>query len=103
MNSVDVKQSIDMLEQVLRGWRSESSIKPTLVHATGPNWILTLTEEWPDDLNHGSTHLLDDCVEWATEKLQPNSKCTRIAWNIWNFKTKKEAEKFLTMFYLSWT
>lgn len=103
MNSVDISRAIDQLEAALKSWATVSVIKPTISHATGPNWILTLEETWPTDLPvRSQSSSLDQCVEWATAQLKDNERCGRIAWNMWKFKTKKEAEKFLTMFYLVW-
>jgi hypothetical protein len=103
MNKAEVQRSINQLEQVLRSWKmSEPTIRPEISHASGPNWILTLHEDWPDDFNHGSSSLLDDCVDWTHDKLNTWAGCNRLAWNMWRFNNKKEAEKFLTVFYLSW-
>ena len=45
---------------------------------------------------------LDQRVDWVTEHLKNNSKANRMAWNMWNFTNRKEAEKFVTMYYMVW-
>ena len=103
MNTVDVNRTINQLEQILRNWVvKDPTIRPEITDASGPNWILTLHEEWPEDFNHGSSSKLDDCVNWSSTKLDTWTGCNRLAWNIWRFNNKKEAEKFLTIFYLTW-
>lgn len=102
MNNADVIRSINRLEQVLKNWVVEPTIKAQLTHATGPNWMLALVEDWPDDLNRHSSTAIDECVEWVTTRLKDNDRCTRLAWNMWRFKTKRDAEQFLTMFYMVW-
>jgi hypothetical protein len=103
MNTADVHRSINQLEQVLKSWKmTEPTIRPELTQESRTKCILTLQEEWPDDFNHGSSSKLDDCVDWTCDKLNTWTGCKRLAWNIWRFNNKKEAEKFLTVFYLSW-
>jgi hypothetical protein len=103
MNNAGVQRSINQLEQVLRSWRmSEPSIRVEISQTLGPHWTLTLHEEWPNDFNHGNSSMLDDRVDWTCTKLNIWPGCTRIAWNMWRFNNKTEAEKFLTVFYLSW-
>jgi hypothetical protein len=81
-------------------------IKPTLHRrANWPNyWYrLQLVEQFEiDDGNNFSTKKLDQCVEWVEEKLKDWPDCHRKAWDMWDFKHRKDAEKFITVFHLSW-
>ena len=85
-----------------------SVIKPTLHRrANGPNyWYrLQLVEDWgtvDDAGNHYPTRNLDNCVLWVEEKLKEWPNCDRKAWDMWDFKSRRDAEKFLTLFHLSW-
>ena len=45
---------------------------------------------------------LDKCVIWTEEKLQDWPECVRMAWDMWDFKHREDAEKFITLFHLSW-
>jgi hypothetical protein len=46
--------------------------------------------------------MLDDIVEWTDKELTKWKDCRRIAWDMWQFKSKREAEKFITLFHLIW-
>ena len=91
-------------------WNERSSvIKPTLHRrANGPNyWYrLQLVEDFGvvdvEDWNAMPSRKLDDCVKWVEEKLKDWTDCNRMSWDMWDFKHRTDAEKFLTMFHLSW-
>ena len=46
--------------------------------------------------------MLDDIVKWAEKELEKYKDCRRTAWHLWQFKSKRDAEKFITFFHLSW-
>lgn len=101
--------ALDDLQAVMVEWtKRESMIKPTLHRrGKGPNyWYrLQLVEDFgtTDDAgNYYSTRNLDNCVKWVEEKLKDHADCNRMAWDMWDFKRRRDAEKFLTMFHLSW-
>jgi hypothetical protein len=101
--------ALDDLQAVMFEWqKSYTMIKPTLHRrANGPNyWYrLQLVEEFgtvDDAGNHMPSRNLDECVAWVDEKLKDWPDCNRKAWDMWDFKHKKDAEKFITMFHLSW-
>lgn len=50
----------------------------------------------PDNPNY------DFIVNWSEQELSTWKNCRRIAWNMWQFKYKQDAEKFSTLFYLKW-
>jgi hypothetical protein len=92
------------LDQVMMQWAKsrEVTIKPVL-EKSRRDWTLSIFEDYPsvDDAGnsyHSST--LDEQIKWAVEQLE--DKARRIAWNIWKFKTKRDAEKFITVYYLVW-
>jgi hypothetical protein len=82
------------------------SIKPVLTKVKN-QWRLTLEEEWYHDsggsytINSGSV-MLDDIVEWTEKELTKWKDCNRTAWDMWQFKYKRDAEKFITLFHLIW-
>jgi hypothetical protein len=103
MNDADVLRSLDQLGKIMDRWVDAPVIKPVLTHATGPNWLLTLAEEWPNDFNNINLSLLANRVEWTDNSLNNWEGCRRLGWNIWNFKSKNDAEKFLILFHLKWS
>jgi len=95
------------LEQVMTGWSKlrEVEIKAIIVKSKSKKWNLTVFEDYSsqDDAgNYYPSSVLDEQVRWITEKLQGQENCSRQAWNIWTFKYKRDAEKFLTVYYLVW-
>ena len=92
------------LEQVMMLWSksNEAIIKPQLVKS-GRGWLLSINEHWQsvDDAgNPFPSSNLDEQIRWATEQLEGRAR--RISWHMWKFKTKRDAEKFITMYYLVW-
>lgn len=99
--------AFDQLDKVIRGWATtKSMIKPTLHRrANGPNyWYrLQIVEESSDDNpNRFYNQQFDDCVGWTEKQLKTWPDCTRKAFDMWDFKHRKDAEKFITLFHLSW-
>lgn len=99
--------ALDDLQAVMFKWKSqESVIKPVLTKIKN-QWHLTFEEEWYHDsggsytINSGSV-MLDDIVKWAEKELEKCKDCRRTAWHLWQFKSKRDAEKFITFFHLSW-
>ena len=54
-----------------------------------------------DDWNLDSKEF-DESIFWATEQLATWPNCRRIAFDRWQFKRRKDAEKFKTLFILKW-
>jgi hypothetical protein len=103
--------ALDELNAVVFKWAdmNGSTIKPKLTcdgQGTGIRWWrLQLVEKWQtvDDAgNHVGSSQLDRCVKWTDEKLEDWPSCKRMAWDMWDFKHRKDAEKFITVFHLSW-
>ena len=101
--------ALDELQSVMFRWKDRvSMIKPTLHRraSTRTYWYrLQLVEDFgsvDDAGNHYPTKNLDDCVKWVEEKLKEWPNCNRMAWDMWDFKSRRDAEKFITLFHLSW-
>ena len=101
--------ALDDLQAVIFKWQERSSvIKPTLHRrANGPNyWYrLQLVEDFGTVDDAGSSmpsRNLDDCVKWVESQLIDWPASRRMAWAMWDFKHRKDAEKFVTLFHLSW-
>ena len=99
--------ALDDLQAVMFKWKDRDSvIKPTLKRrANGPNyWYrLRLVDETDEGTpNTWYNQQFDECVNWTTEKLQDWPNCKRMSHDMWDFKHRKDAEKFITLFHLSW-
>lgn len=49
-----------------------------------------------------NTVRFDDIIFHVQEELKNWKHVRRMAWDQWNFKSKKDAEKFVTLFNLKW-
>ena len=90
------------LAKVLRKWAYEQPmIKPTL-HLRESNWwrLQVVEEQEPGVVWYNQK--LNDCVEWSAEKLKDWPNVKRMSFDMWDFKHRKDAEKFLIVFHLSW-
>lgn len=88
------------LQAVMFEWLNQDSmIQPTLCQ-TDIGYRLQLVEFTEDNSYH--TYKLDRCIEWVSDQLVDWADCRRIAWDMWNFKHRRDAEKFITLFHLSW-
>jgi len=71
---------------------------------TGRYWTLAVEEDWQsvDDAgNYVNSSQHDNIINWADEELK-KWKCRRTAWHMWEFQSKREAEKFITFYNLRW-
>ena len=92
----------DLKDAVDRG-----PIFTTKIVRKGKKWLITLQEQWPVGSSGSYTLLpnniiLDDIIAWSEEILKKWTTCKRTSWDSWEFKSKRDAEKFQTIFYLSW-
>jgi hypothetical protein len=105
--------ALDDLQAVMFKWKDRFSvIKPKLdCNGTGTGvrwWRLHLVEDFGSELanefvnDHLHSINLDDCVNWTNDKLQDWPNCKRMAHDMWDFKHRRDAEKFITLFHLSW-
>jgi hypothetical protein len=97
--------ALDDLQAVMFKWKENlSMIKPTLHRrANGPNyWYRLQLVEEADDNRNWYNQKFEDCVKWTDNKLKDWPNCNRMAHDMWDFKNRKDAEKFITLFHLSW-
>lgn len=70
------------------------------------HWCITLDEKSlsPDTPNPLWTDpgVLDERVNWALSRLESWAGVRRMSFNMWYFKTKRDAEKFQTLYNLVW-
>ena len=48
------------------------------------------------------SYLLNDIITWAIEELDKWPRVRRTAYDMWKFPSKKQADKFITLFNLKW-
>lgn len=96
------------LDQVMSQWimSNPPTIKPNLFRGRNRKWTIQLIEVWPEDdpdvkFFSGSSPL-DEKVEWTFETLQAWKTAKRTAWDMWIFDSKRDAEKFITLYSLTW-
>jgi hypothetical protein len=97
-----LQPDIDVLQEFMnRG----PQIKPKL-RLANRIWVLKIAEDWGifhDAGNSYDTPSLDQRVIWSAKQLETWDNVSRQAWNMWHFKRKKDAEKFITLYNLVWT
>lgn len=92
--------ALDDLQAVMFKWKEQDlMIQPTL-RKTNNCYRLQLVELTEDNSYH--TNKLDRCIDWVNTQLVDWTDCKRTAWDMWDFKNRKDAEKFITIFHLSW-
>jgi len=68
-------------------------------------WEIRIQEQWPDGIDYGTTEsgtALDTRCTWCESQLRSWPDVSRWSWQQWHFKSKKDAEKFRTLFTLKW-
>lgn len=71
----------------------------------GREWCIVLQEQplahgnIPDWADSGN---LDERVNWSIDQLQEWPGVRRMAYDMWHFKRKRDAEKFQTLYNLKW-
>lgn len=98
--------ALDDLQAVVFKWKDlKSVIKPKLTCdgiGTGVRWWRVALAEETDGEVMFYSRTLDDRVEWALEQLEDWPNCKRMSFNMWDFKHRTDAEKFITLYHLSW-
>jgi len=98
---------LEHLAGVMRVWGDmfaleQITIEPRL-YSRNRKWVVILEEHWPyPEKPVTDTSLLDDRINWAIEKLKNWPGCNRMAYDQFWFDKKIEAEKFITLYTLTW-
>ena len=101
------------LQAVMFEWQDRDTVvKPKLRELSNSKykWRIQLVDEDSFLSNDGdfvresgfNSSEFDSCVKWADEKLEEWPDTVRMSWDMWDFKHRKDAEKFITLFHLSW-
>lgn len=97
--------ALDELHKILRGWaHTPPMIKPTLHRRSDgkKHWYRVQVVEEQESGVVWYNQKLNNCVEWSAKKLKDWPDVQRMSFDMWDFKSKKDAEKFITFFHLSW-
>lgn len=70
-------------------------------------WVLVLKEIWPSYINLDYTadigkEKIKERSEWIDKQLKRQTNCARADSGAWTFKNRHDAEKFITLYYLTW-
>jgi hypothetical protein len=95
------------LEKVMNSWTKSRDSLPIKVKLSKHKkfWELSFEEDYgiTDDAGvRYSSGELDRRVLWASEELNKWNGVRRMAWPTWYFIKKRDAEKFITLYYLIW-
>lgn len=97
--------ALDDLQAVMFQWSERLSVIKTTLHrrANGPNyWYRLQFVEEVEEERRWYNQKFDDCVKWSEEKLKDWPDVRRMSHDMWDFKHRRDAEKFITLFHLSW-
>lgn len=92
------------LKTAMKTWGDNMNniVKPMLQQLEN-GWRIQLVEEDGSELvKYFFNQKFDDCVNWAAAQLRSWPECRRMAWDMWDFTHREDAEKFITLFHLSW-
>lgn len=95
--------ALDDLQAVMFKWKSRKSVIKPKLHLRESNWWrIQLVEEIDEEYVKHPGLTFDYCVKFVEEKLKDWPNCKRMAHDMWDFEHRKDAEKFITLFHLSW-
>ena len=100
--------ALDEIQAVVFRWKNmnSSTIKPIFRPTDLNNWHrLQFVEDFSsvDDAGNSMPSAnLDLCIKWIEDKLKDHPDCRRMSWDMWDFKHRRDAEKFITLFHLVW-
>jgi hypothetical protein len=100
--------ALDDLQAVMFKWKDRQSvIKPKLDCRGQGNGVRWWRLQLVDETDNGNPNTwyhqqFEDCINWADKTLKDWPDCKRMSFDMWDFKYRKDAEKFITLFYLSW-
>lgn len=100
--------ALDEISAVIFRWKNmnRSTIKPIFRPNSSNDWYrLQFVEDYSSVDDAGvpmPSASLDLCIKWVEEKLKTQPNCRRMAWDMWDFRDRRDAEKFITLFHLVW-
>ena len=100
--------AIDELEAVVFQWRDQcnTKINPVIfqmANNTCHRYRLQFVDEDDPQVSRGwRSQKFEDCMQWAELTLSSWPDCSQTKFDTWDFKYRNDAEKFATVFHLSW-
>jgi hypothetical protein len=89
-------------QDLKRTMDSGPTIKPVLYQSGNKKWRVTLEEVWPAEVIDSGSFELDRSIAWVTEELNKWTIAKRMAWDSWDFPTRRDAERFIIIYNLTW-
>lgn len=79
---------------------------PIITTTLSPNskgYTLLIEEKWDSEfIRFPNSCRLKKAISWTDQTLKKWKGCRKTSPSTWNFISQKDAEKFQTLFYLSW-
>lgn len=94
-----IEPEIDQLKDAME---RSCPLCPVLVRRRN-KWEVTIQQNFPiENYFYPLEDELDEAVEWSFNQLKNWKEVTRTAHDSWEFKRKRDAEKFQVIFNLKW-
>jgi hypothetical protein len=94
------------LSDVIKQWVGVSMSRITpILERRGRSWCVSYSHEWDDDeagTRYSDVQTHTRVVEWSVKQLEHWPNCRRMAYDMWYFNRKIDAEKFITLCNLRW-
>lgn len=87
--------------QLKDSWVKGPVIKP-IISVKGKKTVLAFEEYFNDSGEYSAFKFLDNIIDEINKELENWKDVRRIAFNMWEFRRRQDAEKFLTLFHLKW-
>lgn len=89
-----IEQSLGFLENITKKWTTSSAITPLILKIDELNWILTLN--W----STRTRQLFHEDIILAHKMIDSYQDVEQVTYNSWKFKSKKDIDQFLILYYL---
>ena len=73
------------------------------LHKQNNRWLFHVVDVDEDIDADFDSNRWTACVEWTIKQLAGQPRVKRMAYDMWEFDLKREAEKFKTFWLLKWT
>ena len=85
------------------GWTNSLANPQATLTKRGNRWMFRISDfNWEVD-EFASPDIHSDCIEWTVKQLEQYPRVNRMAYDIWYFERKREAEQFQTLWLIKWS